>query len=103
MNTAFQKLIFVVVMLLAIPSEVYSQENDSQRLNLHEKDNVIGKRFTLSSKILNENRDIQIFLPESYHSSKQSYPVLFILDGQRLFTLGVSLSQSFRSTVKMTF
>ena len=102
MNTIFQKLILVLIMLLAIPSEAYSLVSDSQRLNLHEKDNVIGKSFTLSSKILNEDRDIQIFLPESYHSSKQSYPVLFILDGQRLFTLGVSLSQSFRSTVKMS-
>jgi len=76
---------------------VTSQEALSQ-----ETDNVIGKKFTIESDILGENRDIQIYFPESYDSSKKDYPVLYILDGQRLYTLGVSLSQSFRNTVKMS-
>jgi len=67
-----------------------------------EMDNVIGKKFSLSSTILAEKRDIQIHFPQSYDSSKNEYPVLYILDGQRLHTLGVSLSQSFRSTVKIS-
>jgi len=67
-----------------------------------EMDNVIGKKFSLSSTILAEKRDIQIHFPPSYESSKDEYPVLYILDGQRLHTLGVSLSQSFQSTVKMS-
>ncbi|MCJ8319038.1 MAG: alpha/beta hydrolase-fold protein [Colwellia sp.] len=87
-----KKLIILLVMLVVISPVLYAQEVD----------NVIGKKFSIASKVLAENRDIQIYLPEGYHSSKKKYPVLYILDGQRLFTLGVSLSQSLRSTVKVT-
>jgi len=75
---------------------------NSYKILAQETDNIIGKKFTIKSKILDENRDIQIYFPESYNSSKKDYPVLYILDGQRLYTLGVSLSQSFRNTVKMS-
>ncbi len=63
-------------------------------------DNVIGQKFTIDSQVLNESRDIQIYFPPSYDQSKADYPVLYILDGQRLHLLGVSILQSFRSNVK---
>jgi len=85
-------LVMLLVMLGVISPALHSQEMD----------NVIGKKFSIASKVLAENRDVQIYLPEGYHSSTKKYPVLYILDGQRLFTLGVSLSQSLRSTVKVT-
>ena len=97
-----KKTISIFLLLITVSPVGYSQSIDSQAFHSNERDNIIGKKFTLSSKILTEDRDIQIFLPESYHSTQQRYPVLYILDGQRLFTLGVSLSQSFRSTVKMS-
>ncbi len=41
---------------------------------------------TISSKKLNENREITIGLPPSYaKNSKQSYPILLLLDGDFLF------------------
>lgn len=92
MSVIFKKILFVLMMFVATTQAVFSQEAD----------NNIGKKFTIASDILGENRDIQIYFPESYHSSKSNYPVLYILDGQRLHTLGISLSQSFRSTVKMS-
>jgi predicted alpha/beta superfamily hydrolase len=101
--SAIYKMIFFVLMMLGIVSPaVNSRTIDPQPLSLEAKDNVIGMKFTIASKILAENRDIQIYLPENYDANKQDYPVLYILDGQRLFTLGVSLAQSSRSTVKMT-
>ena len=54
----------------------------------------IGYNYTISSKILNQDREIQIYLPYSYTSSEQNYPVLYILDGQRFFTNGVSIQKS---------
>jgi len=102
MDSILKKVIFALMLLVIVSPAAYSQEINSKELYSNESDNIIGKKFTISSKILAEDRDIQIFLPESYHSSEQRYPVLYILDGQRLFTLGVSLSQSFRSTVKMS-
>ncbi len=59
-------------------------------------ENTIGKNFVIPSKILNEERKIQIFLPEDYDNSSKKYPVIYILDGQRLFLHAVSLSQSFK-------
>ncbi|WP_025665153.1 alpha/beta hydrolase-fold protein [Aquimarina megaterium] len=59
-------------------------------------ENTIGKNVVIPSKILDEERKIQIFLPEGYDGSSKKYPVVYILDGQRLFLHGVSLSQSFK-------
>ena len=102
MDTMLKKVFFALILMVIVSPSAYSQDIDSKELSSKESDNIVGKKFTISSKILTEDRDIQIFLPESYHTSQQRYPVLYILDGQRLFTLGVSLSQSFRSTVKMS-
>ena len=46
----------------------------------------IGERFDLESKILNETRSYQVYLPPSYHSNPTAiYPVLYILDGDYNF------------------
>ncbi|NER12801.1 tetratricopeptide repeat protein [Leptobacterium flavescens] len=58
-------------------------------------DNVIGKRFQINSEILGQEREIQVLLPESYTGSEKKYPVVFLLDGQRLFLYGASLLKSF--------
>ncbi len=57
----------------------------------------IGTNYTIHSKILNQEREIQIYIPDSYDSSKQSYPVLYILDGQWFFANGVSIQKSLRT------
>jgi len=61
----------------------------------------IGDNYTISSKILNQDRTIQIYLPDSYKDTDQTYPVLYILDGQRFFTNGVSIQKSLRSPIAM--
>ncbi|MCO4820867.1 MAG: hypothetical protein KC469_02285 [Flavobacteriaceae bacterium] len=66
-------------------------------------DNVIGQNYTFASKILNEDRTIQIYTPSSYSESlDKNYPVLYILDGQRLFLDGVSVVQSFTSQFQLS-
>jgi len=57
----------------------------------------IGTNYTINSKILEKNRDIQIYLPDSYSSSQEAYPVLYILDGQWFFSNGVSIQKSLRT------
>ncbi len=85
--------LFIPVILLGLSSQnAYSQEVD----------NVIGKKLTINSKVLGENRDIQIYFPESYVSSDKHYPVLYILDGQRLFLQGVSILKTFRNQTKIS-
>ncbi|WP_226659263.1 alpha/beta hydrolase [Pseudalkalibacillus hwajinpoensis] len=35
--------------------------------------------------VFNEERSLRIYLPEGYHESKKSYPVLYMHDGQNVF------------------
>ena len=76
---------FIVIILL-LSSNIYGQ-------NI--KDNIIGSSLLIQSKIMNDEREIQIFLPDGYADSDITYPVLYILDGQRYFLHGVSLQKSF--------
>lgn len=57
--------------------------------------NTLGVNYTIHSKSLNEDRQIQVFVPESYKTTDKKYPVLYMLDGQRLFPFGVSILKSF--------
>lgn len=43
------------------------------------------KAFLLNSKILNEPRSIWIHLPSDYNSTNQTYPVIYLLDGEGHF------------------
>lgn len=43
---------------------------------------LLGERFVLHSKVLNEDREILVHLPKRYDRSKQRYPVLVLLDGE---------------------
>ena len=38
----------------------------------------IGINHTINSKVLEQDREIQIYLPDSYDASKEKYPVLYI-------------------------
>ncbi|WP_127022731.1 alpha/beta hydrolase-fold protein [Flagellimonas beolgyonensis] len=58
--------------------------------------NVVGTNHLVSSKRLNEEREVQIYLPPDYQDSDKTYPVVYVLDGQRFFLHVVSLSQSFQ-------
>ncbi len=79
-----------------------SNANANAQASVTVQANVIGQKISLPSKILDEVRDIQIYLPPSYESGDKSYPVLYILDGQRLFLLGASIAQTFTSQFKVS-
>ena len=44
-----------------------------------------GERFTIHSKVLDEDRVILIFLPDNYDNSEYNFPVLYVLDGETHF------------------
>ncbi len=57
-------------------------------LNLSGQNQVkvtIGENLILNSKILNEERTIQIYTPESYWNYTFQYPVLYLLDSEYEF------------------
>ncbi|TQV89433.1 alpha/beta hydrolase-fold protein [Aliikangiella coralliicola] len=53
----------------------------------------IGKRTTINSKLLKEERKLLIHLPESYADSKKSYPVVYLLDGNRHFNHAITATK----------
>lgn len=49
-------------------------------------DIIIGKRFKIKSEILNSDREISVYLPNSYNNNDYvNYPVLYLLDGRKFF------------------
>ncbi len=60
-------------------------------------DITIGKAYTITSEVLEQERQIQVYLPAGYQDSTKEYPVLYILDGQWHFTNGVAIQHSLRS------
>jgi len=79
-------LLFLMITYL-LPNSASAQINGS--------DNTVGKNYIVNSKILEEDREIQVYVPESYKTSDKEYPVLYVLDGQRFYLYAVSLHQSF--------
>lgn len=59
------------------------------------RDNIVGSSLSIQSKIMNDEREVQVFLPDNYKDSKIKYPVLYVLDGHRYFLHAVSLQKSF--------
>ncbi len=81
------KKAFLLFTLLYFNTNIQAQTISSK--------NTLGSNFTIKSEILKEDRQIQVFIPESYEETDKTFPVLYILDGQRLFPFGVSLLKSF--------
>jgi len=52
---------------------------------------AIGERLAMASRVLGEERELFVYLPESYESGRGRFPVLYVLDGESDFvhTVGV--------------
>lgn len=46
---------------------------------------IIGEAVKIHSDILNEDRNILVYLPDNYASSQIKYPVIYLLDGNYFF------------------
>jgi predicted alpha/beta superfamily hydrolase len=46
---------------------------------------IIGETIKLKSAILDEERTLQISLPDEYQNSREKYPVIYLLDGESQF------------------
>jgi predicted alpha/beta superfamily hydrolase len=70
-------LLYLLLFLLLCPASAHNQEGNARAMNA-----------TIHSEILNEERELIIYLPEDYHTSKDRYPVLYLLDGRTHFHHG---------------
>ena len=72
MKTTKTHLLFIPALLLVLNVAVQAQEEKSFSRN---------QTSVIKSDILEEDRQISIYLPDDYNNSKASYPVLYLLDG----------------------
>lgn len=82
MNSLYRKsvrrfpcLVAVALLTAALTVPVRGQAQSSNRQI------GLGEARSFHSAILNEDREVQIALPENYGRTAISYPVLFLLDG----------------------
>ena len=68
-----KKLLIFCSILFAFQSRVFAQTENVKPLN-------IGEIRTIKSKILNEDRILNIYLPQNFDKTK-SYPIIYLLDG----------------------
>lgn len=84
-----KKHIRIFVGLLFVGTNILAQENNTIK-NVVVKEQKIsplvnGSAFIIQSKILNEDREIHMYLPQNYDTSNKKYPVLYVLDGESEF------------------
>ncbi|ADR22962.1 esterase [Marivirga tractuosa] len=73
--------IFLSILLFLIANFSFGQTLPEK---ISETDFTIGKIVSINSKILNENRTLNIYLPSNYEAdSSKKYPVIYLLDGSR--------------------
>lgn len=81
-----KKYLFLIFLLL--PLHLWSQEDIS-----------IGKKYSIYSTILQEERDFWIHLPDNYNPADTlSYPVIYLLDGELFFHSLVGISKTISSS-----
>ncbi|MFD0940332.1 alpha/beta hydrolase [Pedobacter boryungensis] len=65
------KRAFLIIWMILVTSFTFAQ-----------KQFVLGDIYQIHSKILNEDRTLNIYTPEGYHpDSSKTYPVIYLLDG----------------------
>lgn len=68
-----KKIIFCILFAFSALSVFPQTKNENKPLN-------IGEIRTINSKVLNEKRTLNIYLPQKFDKSK-TYPVIYLLDG----------------------
>lgn len=75
-----KQTILCLILLLTVPI-TYGQELIEK---ISETEFSIGKTIKIKSQILNETRDLNIYLPANYsEDSLKTYPVIYLLDGSK--------------------
>ena len=78
------------LLFLLLTSSIFSTLN----AQISKEQNLVGTIFLIQSEVLNEEREIQIYLPDNYNKTTTKYPVLYVIDGQRYFLNGIAFQQN---------
>jgi uncharacterized protein len=91
----FRVTTMIVAFLLLYSNGMYAQSTQTQVNQI-----VIGTKNVIYSKILNEQREVWVYVPNSASDtiySKQRYPVVYLLDGDSHFASVVGMIQQLSS------
>src|SRR6056297_1444364 len=73
-------LLFITVLIVIMSTFIKPALPQSIDNNM-----VIGEYKTMYSEVLSENRQLIISLPDEYEDTTQTYPVLYLIDGEKKF------------------
>jgi predicted alpha/beta superfamily hydrolase len=76
---SFTRITCVGLFLMGFIFLACNRQNDSMM--------VLAKKERMFSKVLNEERTLNVYLPRGYKMSLQKYPVLFVLDADNMITM----------------
>lgn len=62
---------------------------------------LMADSFTINSKILNEERQIYVYLPKGHEESGEVYPAIYLLDGHRLFNVTSSFVEYYSGSSRI--
>jgi uncharacterized protein len=68
---------FMLLIIILAPVQIFAQDVG--------EDVVLGKLVRMESKVLDEERQIMVYLPRGYEQTTIEYPVLYLLDGRAHF------------------
>lgn len=80
--------ILSTIATLCFAISIYAQTPDSTL--------VIGNSYSIYSKVLNEQRNVWVHLPEGYEKSTEKYPLVLLLDGEQFFLSTVAVISRFQ-------
>jgi len=83
-KTTIATTVIVILIVSLYTNITYGQES-----------NYTTGTIVISSTVLNEDRTLDISLPNTYNDSSKQYPVLYLLNGEKWFLHGVNLQHTF--------
>ncbi|WP_138543206.1 alpha/beta hydrolase-fold protein [Pseudoalteromonas rubra] len=86
------------ILLIAILLGLFSQSHAATAVSLAPL--VSGQTLTIESDILNEKREVTIYLPKNYNAQTR-YHTLYILDAEHYFEQAIGVISALRNTRKI--
>ena len=100
---SFQLTLITLVIAFNLSYVSGQEKSPIDKLQSTKENNLIsiGRKFTLHSKILGEDKEIYISLPHKYEEHVQTYPVIFTLEAELLFESAHTITKFMSARSKM--
>lgn len=85
-----RNFIILIIILLSFRLNLLQSQNAPSQQKQVSLDNT--EQFTIDSKYVSEKYTIQVGLPATYAYSHKSYPVVYVLDGEKSFGIAKGLT-----------